>query len=223
MIAHHSRRLLPTEPVAVQSSPPPSQRLDRRAARVGFGQGLLVGAVAAAGWFWMVEAQPGPMQPNIAWSGIVVAWAWALLGAGLGRLIVAVPMVRRALGDDGLARASFVVPAVGLAVMAPISLQAVIGALPVLLGANFDAWAVFAVMGTVHVHIAFAIAMGAMAWRLSLGHPTATAALWPAVLLSLMPGGLIVFPPLLVWFTGVAVSRTFATRARQWFLDDERA
>jgi len=216
------RAPIPTESVAILATPPPSRRLVRRAMRVGLGQGLIVGAVVAvAGWLFASDLDEVP--ENVFFAGIVGAWVWSGLGALLGRAAVAIPAVRRALGDDGLTRAGFVVPAVGLALVAPISLQALVGVVPVLFGADFDAWAVFAVMGTAHVHIAFAIAMGVLGWRLSRGEVATQATLWPAVLLSLVPGVLIVFPPLLVWGTGLVVSRAFAAEARRWFLDDEAA
>lgn len=222
-VTESRRHPLPAEPVAMLASPPPSTLLARRAIRVGFGQGLLVGAVVAVGAWVTAEALPGAVPHNVAWAGVLGAWVWALLGAGLARLLVAMPAVRRWLGDEGLARASFVVPAVGLAVVGPISSQALVATVPLLMGENVDGWIVFALGGTLHVHVAFAIAMGAMAWRISLGRGDVRATLWPAVLLSLIPGAILVFPPALVWITGFVVSGAFAKQARQWFLDDQRA
>lgn len=142
---------------------------------------------------------------------------------------------------DGFARASFAVPALGVALAGPLSLHALVG-VPVWLagvalgdhgmtGATlyevvtaaaeaFDEWVSLALVGTVHVHIAFAIALMLGAFQVASGVVVRKIELWPSVVLSFVPGIIILFPPVVVWVTGLLLSRLFLRRAARWFVDD---
>ena len=211
----------PGTPVGVMAEAPPSGLLARRLSRVVFGSSLLVLPVLLTISFGLVGE---PRSTNVGLSGLAAVWLLSLVGAVAGKLAGRLLPVRAVFGDDAFASASIVVPAVGLAVVAPISLQAAVGApLALLAGADFDGWMAFAIGGTVHVHLAFAVSMGLAAMRLARGHDVRRVALWPAVVLSFIPGALIGFPPLLVWVSGWAISRGFLGLARGWIANDDDA
>lgn len=208
-------------PVGVMAEAPASGLLARRLSRVVFGSSLLVLPVLLTISYGLVGE---PRSTNVGLSGLAAVWLLSLVGAGAGKLAGRLLPVRAVFGDDAFASASIVVPAVGLAVVAPISLQAAVGApLALLAAADFDDWMAFAIGGTVHVHLAFAVSMGLTAMRLARGHDVRRVALWPAVVLSFIPGALIGFPPLLVWVSGWAISRAFVRLARGWIANDEDA
>ena len=133
---------------------------------------------------------------------------------------------RRAAGrwatDDTFAVSSYVMPALALSLVGPLSLHALVVAPLAVSGiaADSDSWFGLAIAGTVHVHLAFAIAMGVAAWRVARGQAVSSVALYPAVLLSFIPGALLVFPPVLVWVCGFIVSRAFLRRARRWYAQE---
>ena len=208
-------------PVCVMAEAPPSDLLARRLSRVVFGSSLLMLPVLLT-ISWMLLGEP--RFANVGLSGLAAVWLLSLVGAGAGTRAGRLLPVRAVFGDDAFASASIVVPAVGLAAIAPISLQAAVGApLALLAGADFDGWMAFAIGGTVHVHLAFAVSMGLAAMKLARGHDVRRVALWPAVVLSFIPGALIGFPPLLVWVSGWAISRGFLGLARGWIANDDDA
>jgi hypothetical protein len=213
---------VPTEAASPTSTPSwsPPPRLVARARRAGFGQGLVMGALGTIVAWFVAEAAPGRIADNVAFIGIGVSWLLALvMGAGAGA-VVRHGLARRFFDDDDLARASFVLPALGLALLGPISLHALVLAVPAVLGENADEWLVFAFAGTLHAHVAFALSMVVEALHVADDGQRRKVVLWPAVLISFVPGALIVFPPVLVWVCGLIVSRAFMARAVRWYRAD---
>lgn len=214
----------PAEAVSPSSSPtwspPPPARLVRRARRSGFGQGLVLGGVGTIAAWVLAEMAPGRIPDNVAFVGIGLTWLLAFALAAVAGVVVRSATAREVVGDDGLGRASFVLPALGLALVGPISLHALVGVVPAMLGANVDSWLVFAFGGTIHAHFVFALAMVSAAIHVADTGRAERIPLWPAVLMSLIPGAIIVFPPFLVWVCGLIVSRAFMARAVRWYRAD---
>jgi len=217
----------PSTPVGIMAEAPPSKQLGRRLARVVFGGSLIaVPPLLWAGWIMVRGADPASREVphNLALLNLAVVWLVAAVAAVVASRAARLSVVRGTFGDDAFATASIVVPAVGVALVVPISLQAVVGApLALAAGANFDRWMGFALGGTALAHVAFALAMGWSALKVARGHDVHRVALWPAVVLSLFPGIIIVFPPVLVWVTGLMVSQGFLHQARRWLADDARS
>ncbi|MBM4279236.1 MAG: hypothetical protein FJ137_00255 [Deltaproteobacteria bacterium] len=211
--------------VALRAPGVSSALLGRRLARVGFGAVLaLAPAIVAAGWLSRGE--------SVLHTAPLIALVWvaaALVAVVAGRF----GRSRAALAqfDAGaFAVASFVAPAVGVAVAGPLSLHASIGLPLWLLGVltedpslvgSFDYWVGLSLWGTLHVHFAFAIAMALAARRLAAGDHATRVRVWPAVLLSVVPGILLIFPPFLVLGTGIILAEAFLAVARAWWRDDQ--
>jgi hypothetical protein len=215
-------------PVAAVRSPHvPSALLGRRLGRTAFGFVLaLAPAIVFAGWAAR-DASPLRTAPLIAlvW---VAALVVGVVADRLGRSRAALSL----FDVDAFGTASFVVPAVGVAVAGPLSLHACVGLPLWLLGVavddaslvnGFDFWVGLSLFGTVHVHLAFAIAMGFAARRLADGDVGVRVWVWPAVLLSVVPGIVLVFPPFLVLGTGVLIAEAFLAAGRAWLRDDREA
>lgn len=215
---------VPTEAASPSSmpswSPPAPPQLVARARRAGFGQGLVLGGVGSVAAWVVAEMAPGRVPDNVAFVGLGVTWVLAFVLAAVAGVVVRHDVARQIVGDNGLGRASFVLPALGLSLVGPISLHALVGVVPALLGENVDGWLVFAFVGTIHAHFVFALAMLSAAIRVADTGQARRVPLWPAVLLSLIPGGIIVFPPLLVWVCGFIVSRAFMALAVRWYRAD---
>jgi hypothetical protein len=212
--------------VALRSPGVSSSLLGRRLARVGFGAVLaLAPVIVGAGWLSRGDS-PWHAAPLLA----LVWLAAAVVGGVTGRFGRS-PAALALFDAEAFAVASFVVPAVGVAVAGPLSLHATVGLPLWLLGllteepsllGGFDYWVGLSLWGTLHVHVAFAVAMGLAARRLAGGDRAARVRLWPAVLLSVVPGILLIFPPFLVLGTGLMLAEGFLACGRAW-LDDDRA
>lgn len=215
----------PSAPVGVMAEAPASRRLERRLARVVFGGSLIaLPVLLAAGWSVVARAQSEAhdVPNNLALLNLAVVWLGAVFAAVVAGRAARLSVVRGIFGDDAFATASIVVPAVAVALVLPISLQAAVGGpLALLAGLNFDSWMGFALGGTALSHVAFAVAMGWSALKLARGHDVRAVPLWPAVLLSLFPGLMILFPPFLVWGTGAAISQGFLLAAHRWLADGD--
>jgi hypothetical protein len=215
--------------VALRAPQLASALLGRRLARVAFGIVLsLSPVIVLAGWLargrrdddgaGLASVLTTPPLIALVW---ISAFAMAVVVGRIGRSRAAL-----AVADiDAFATASYVVPAVGVALAGPLSLHAVVGlplwALGVLTGdpslvGSFDFWVGLSLWGTVHVHVAFAVAMLLAARKVAAGDVGARVTLWPSVLLSAFPGLFMIFPPFLVLGTGAVVSKAFLAAARAW-------
>lgn len=203
--------------------------LSRRLGRVMGGTVLALGPALIFAQYAIVHGHGERSFINLV-PLFALLWVSAGVAAWAGRVFGASNAARAVFADDAFAVASYVVPAVGVAVAAPLSLQAVVGAPFWLVGAvsgdfglaeSFDGWVAFALSGTVHVHVAFAVVLGLAAARVARGDVDARASLTVPVLLSFFPGAILLFPPVLVWITGAILRRWFLGRARQWKRDDD--
>ncbi len=221
-----SSLVLVSQPVAGLRPPPPSSVvLGRRLARLGFGIALVA---SPAVW---VSAWMGSTIERSPWALASIVWVW--LGA-LGTAFVVGRVGRsrlalRLMDVDSVATTSTVVCAIGVAVIGPLTLHALVAS-PIwvssaLTGASsvmegFDDWVCLSVVGTMHVHLAFAVALARAARRIAAGERGVKVTLWPAVVLSCVPGVLILFPPLVVWITGFVVATVFVKAAELWHEKD---
>jgi hypothetical protein len=150
--------------------------------------------------------------------GLLATWMAAGLAAVLGRRLASFSTLARLAQGDTFAVGSYVMPALAVALVGPLSLQGIVVGFLAVAGAaaDTDSWFGLAIVGTVHVHVAFAVAMVVAAKRVAVGEDVTKVAVWPAVLLSLLPGALLFFPPALVWVCGVIVSQLFLMCANTW-------
>lgn len=214
--------------VALRAPHVASALLGRRLARIGFGVVLALSpVVVATAWAMREDSSLLTTAPLIA-----LVWLAAFaVAAVIGRFGRSAAALAFADAHD-FAVASYVVPAIGVGVAGPLSLHALVG-LPLwtlgvltddhtLVGA-FDSWVGLSLFGTAHAHLAFVIAMGVAARRFAAGDVGASVRLWPAVVLSIMPGIVILFPPFLVLATGALVEQAFLAAARAWRQGDLEA
>jgi hypothetical protein len=218
---------LPVEPLRAPSVP--SALLGRRLGRVGTGAVLVLSPAIVAMQCAAISATT--VRSETAWGTVpLIAIVWiAALGTGaLAARFGRSPAALELFDARSFSVASFVVPAVGVALAGPLTLHALFGAPFWLAGVVtgdpsqihfFDAWVALSLVGTIHVHIAFAVAMAIAAAKLAVSAP-AEVALWPSVLVSVVPGLLLIFPPFVVWVTGVIVSQAFLRAAARWRAGD---
>ncbi|MDP2345422.1 MAG: hypothetical protein Q8O67_31045 [Deltaproteobacteria bacterium] len=205
-----------------------SELLGRRLGRVAAGGVLALGpliVLAQASITYALDRDPVLSTAPL----IALLWVAAFFAFRLARRFGRSNSARAFFDDDGFAVSSFVVPAIGVALAGPISTHTLF-ALPVWLfnvvtghihdSVAFDGYVAFALAGTVHVHLLFAIILGLAAQQAAKGEAPAKIPLWPSVLASCFPGLMILFPPVLVYVTGFALSRLFLKRAARWFDDD---
>ncbi len=221
-----SSLMLVSHPVAGLRSPPSSSVvLGRRLARLGFGIALVA---SPAVW---VSAWMGSTMERTPWALTSLVWVWlgALATAFVVGRVGRSRLALRFIDVDAVATTSTVVCALGVAVAGPLTLHALVTSpiwvMSVLTGASsvlegFNDWVCLSVVGTIHVHLAFAVALARAARRVAAGERGVKVTLWPTVLLSCIPGVLIFFPPLVVWITGFLVATAFVKAAEAWHEKD---
>jgi hypothetical protein len=191
---------------------------------------IVVGQRIATAALHEANAADGARNPWSAALLLLLLWPAALVAAAVARRVVSSSLGAVWFDADAFAGAGVVVPAVGVAIAGPLSLHALVAAPWWLVAAacgddavarSFDAWIALSLVGTTHVHVAFALLMGIAADRLAQGDDVRRVTLWPAVLVACVPGVLLLFPPALVWLTGLAVSQAFLRLARRWVAADE--
>jgi hypothetical protein len=172
----------------------PPSRVDRFAdaiARLVFGGVLLAGFGAMIAW--VIRDRQAPAAGLLA-----ASWGLAIIGAWIARAVAS----RRPEREVGR-RASFVVPAVAIALAAPLTLH-----LPmfVLAADGFREWVVLSLAITAPAHLVFAAQVGRRAYQLAVGAPAITprAIYLTTVVVSCVPFVLLYgLPPLVVALTGV--------------------
>lgn len=207
-----------------------SELLGRRLGRVAAGGVLLLGPVLLPLQFLVLFSAGTQRVLSIA-PLLALLWLCAATVFFLARRFGRSNAALAFFDGDAFGRASFLVPALGVALVGPLSLHAVIGfpvwIVDVVTGSVygttiFNHYVSLALLGTSHVHLIFAAGLGWAALAAARGDAAVSMALWPSVVASLVPGLIVLFPPVLVWLTGYAVSKMFLKRADQWFNDDER-
>lgn len=133
----------------------------RRAGRIAFGIVLVAGMFALVAYSFHDEVRGrGPIH---AWHIIVATWLAALFGAAI--VTAAVGSTSRSRNHDDLRRPALWVPAVGIALLLPLTLH-----LPFMLGESadvFDDWARMSVLLVGPTHLVFAVLVFARAQALT--------------------------------------------------------
>jgi hypothetical protein len=225
---------LPVAPLRSTSSAT-QQLLARRFGRVVGGGVLALAPVIVLGQriataaLHEADAGDGVANPWSAGLLLLLLWPAAFVAAAAARRLVSSSWGAVWFDADAFTDAGVVVPAVGVAIAGPLSLHALVAAPWWLVATacgddtvarSFEAWIALSLVGTTHVHVAFALLLGTAAARLAQGDDVRRVTLWPVVLIACVPGLVLVFPPVLVWITGLAVSQAFLRVARRWVADD---
>jgi hypothetical protein len=167
----------------------------RRASRIAFGGVLIVGAAV------LITSTFCGDTNELAILG--QTWLSALAAAA----VVRVTMARRP-DRDGLASPGLVVPAVGLALLGPLSVHALVflaTSSPREAARPFHEWVAMSVALTALAHGAFAVLSARRALALVRGRPAMSAGkIWGWVVgVSCVPSVIVVIPPLIVGVTGL--------------------
>lgn len=165
-----------------------------RIARIAFGLVLISGALYLAQNAVALERGHGSMH---CWRVICLAWVAALFAGFVGSVV-------RDRGDRHLI-AGYVVPAVGMALMAPLTLHLIVAKIMSNPVRSFDDWCFWSVVFVSVAHIVFAILVGVRAAAIVQGRPPiSVGTIYIAtVTLAGVPGVLLVIPLIIVAITGV--------------------
>ncbi|MBA3503330.1 MAG: hypothetical protein M4D80_28760 [Myxococcota bacterium] len=175
-----------------------TERYARAVGRIVFGAVLLVGVAI------LVQRVISVRDPQAA--KIIVA-TWIVAGfCGWASRQVTAPFAERANVHE-IFTLSYAVPALGLALMLPISLHLVV-AVPLGLAGELDDWVRLSLFITAATHVVFATMVTRRAIQLAQGRiAVSTRRIYTTTLVvSCIPFAVIFFiPPLLVGFTGLAL------------------
>ena len=174
-------------------------RYARAAGRIVFGVVLILGAAT------FVERLMRMEQPAAA-KTLAIVWLAACFAGWLFSQLAAV--TKQHVETEQIFTASYVLPAIGVALMLPLTLH-----IPVALAVGvdmhaFDDWARLSMFITGPAHVIFAILVARRAGQLAKGRPAiSTARIFITTLVvSSIPFAVIMFiPPLVVGLTGVAI------------------
>jgi hypothetical protein len=169
--------------------------LARRASRIAFGGVLIVGAIALLTSTFRAHAN----ELSILWQ----TWVSAVAAAALVRVTMA-----RAPDRDELAVPGLVVPAVGIALLGPLSVHALVclatcGEWEV--ARRFHEWVALSVVFSASAHLAFAVLSVKRARALLRERPAMSAGkvwCWTTGV-ACVPYVLVVIPPIVVGLTGL--------------------
>ncbi|MDP2339447.1 MAG: hypothetical protein Q8O67_00705 [Deltaproteobacteria bacterium] len=177
----------------------------RRVGRVMFGSALVLGAlvlVAAAATYskyQAVTAAPTPLIFATTWLGALVAYVVGRIGGAAFVKVRGLPL------QDSLLFPSLALPLVGMSLVAPLTLHAIIS-LFLDDATGFEEWTRMALLVVGHVHVALALMCARAAWRMSRGeqHISGVKILFITVGIACVPGVvLLALPPVIVLATGV--------------------
>ncbi len=189
--------------------------LARRAGRIAFGVVLALGMLVLAVFAIRCGFRTMPIH---AWQLLLGTWLAAFGAAALVRTLtdVAAPPRPTALDEDRHRVAAFVVPAVGLALIAPLTVHLLVVVLLQLDHAmtwhalrraleRFDDWAVLSLALTGPAHATFALLVGRRATQLARDQiPTSVEAIYVAsTIAACVPGIVVLLPPVIVALTGL--------------------
>jgi hypothetical protein len=172
-----------------------------RASRLAFGFVMIAGAIVLVHNVLAYSHDHQAVRDGTAWH----AWQ-VIVGTWLAASVTALPGLLIKDRGDHLRVASYVVPAVGIALLLPLTLHMPI-ALYLSDAAGFDMWCVFSGIFVGVAHVVFAITAGLRARALVEGRePIAVSTIYGvAVAMSCVPGLLVVLPPLVTAATGVPI------------------
>lgn len=168
-----------------------------RIARIGFGLVLISGALFLAQNAVRLERAGGGDGLLHCRRIILLAWVAALFVGFVGSLV-------RDRGDRHRA-AGYVVPAVGMALMLPLTLHLGVAMLMGYTARGFDDWCFWSVVFVSVAHVVFAILVGLRAAAIVQGRPPiSVGTIYIAtVTLACVPGVLLVIPLIITAVTGV--------------------
>jgi hypothetical protein len=202
----------------------PPRSHSHRTGRIAFGLVLCIGMLVLAGSALSYGFRPMRIH---AWQILGGTWFAAFVIGGLASN-VAGSMRRREtteLDADRKRVAAFVVPAVGLALIAPLTIHLVVAILldPASIRTTsdgFDDWASLALLLTGIAHIAFATLVGMRARALARGAIPIIFGITLA--LACIPGIVLVLPPVIVALTGIPIVPFLVRMERMAARDRER-
>lgn len=165
-----------------------------RIARIGFGLVLIMGALYLAQNAVRIERGTAAMH---CWRVICLAWVAALFIGFVGSVVPD--------RGDRHRVAGYVMPAVGMALMMPLTLHLLVGCLLENTGRGFDDWCFWSVVFVSVAHVVFAILVGLRAAAIVQGRPPiSVGTIYIAtVTLAGVPGVLLVLPLVITALTGI--------------------
>lgn len=174
----------------------PDERYPRAVGRLVFGACMLVGVVVIVHRLFAGEPGVGP-EIVMTWvSSAIAGWVAHQLAHGL-------PSGKR---PDRIFVLSFALQALGIACLLPLSIH-LAGAHALGLASDFDTWVKMSCFWAGPAHVAFAYLATKRAVQLARGEDAITtrSVYTRTLLISSIPGGLVVLPPLIVGFTGLFI------------------
>lgn len=165
-----------------------------RIARIGFGLVLISGALFLAQNAVRLERGTASMH---CWRVIVLAWVAAIFVGFVGSIVPD--------RSDRHRVAGYVMPAVGIALVAPLTLHLLVAKLMDNAERGFDDWCFWSVVFVSVAHVAFAILVGLRAAAIVQGRPPiSVGTIYIAtVTLAGVPGVLLVIPLVITAITGI--------------------
>lgn len=182
----------------------------RRAARIVAGLVLITGAIAL-------------LQRGFRDAYLVLGATWA--AGAVAYVLAACVHPRRALEHtDERAVASFVLPSVGVVLLLPFTLHAIVSLAFEGTARSFDEWITWTIGMTAPAHLMCALLVWIRAARLARGkHALSTRQvyLW-TVVAGCVPGAIFVLPPLVIAVTGLPIA-LFICGMEPWIVNDRFA
>ncbi|MBV8761243.1 MAG: hypothetical protein JO257_28355 [Deltaproteobacteria bacterium] len=179
---------------------PTSVVVARRLARIVFGAVLFIGAAVLA-------LRSAHDHDAGAAHALATTWAVAIGGWALVRLVVPIT-TRGAPAHDACLTESLVVPAVGLALVLPLTVHGLWGLLVGWHARDFDEWCGLAVRAVGFAHVVFALLFAVHARQLSTterpGVSIAAIYGW-TVMASTVPFGMWILPEAITAITGLPI------------------
>lgn len=165
-----------------------------RIARIAFGLVLISGALYLAQNAVRLERGTASMH---CWRVICLAWVAALFVGFVGSLVPD--------RGDRHRVAGYVVPAVGMALMMPLTLHLLVARVMSNVDRGFDDWCFWSVLFVSVAHVAFAILVGLRAAAIVQGRPPiSVGTIYIAtVTLAGVPGVVLVIPLVITAVTGI--------------------
>jgi len=178
----------------------------RRLARIAFGAVLVAGAavmLARLGephLFAPFSNEPtATAHPQVA-VVLILTWGAAFLVYAMVRVTVS----RRGCAPQQLLVPSLVLPGIGMALLLPLTLHLPVAVLFDDVGDGFDHWAALSRDITAPAHVALALLVAWRAVRLARGQrgPSPAWIFSIVTIVSSIPWGILILPPILVMITG---------------------
>jgi hypothetical protein len=179
----------------------------RQYARIAFGVALVIGAIAlvrTACFDGAAEYGLGEYGQGHA-AARVLTWTW-IIALGYGAIVYAIARWRRAERQGAeLLRASLIAPAVGLALILPLTLHLLWFRFAGRDIADFDGWVGMSIVFTGLAHVAFAVMAARRASRLARGEKAMSPGMIYLLTIVFGMAPFPVFPSVLIALTGLPI------------------